>query len=63
MTIAENLKVIQSLSNEDLILRTNGKGDFHWDDEGAEISKRMEAGTLNCKMDGNRIVIIKPTTT
>ncbi len=58
MTIEQNLKIIQSLSNEDLIRRANGKGDFNWDDEGAEISKRMEAETLKCKMNGDRIVII-----
>ena len=48
MTIAEKVKLIQSLSDEELIRRANACPDFGWDDEGAEISKRMEHNGLKC---------------
>ncbi len=46
------------LSNQELVRRANAAGDFNWDDEGDEIGRRMEAGTLKCEMQGNRIVIL-----
>lgn len=45
-------------TNEDLIRRINSAPDFGWDDEGDELGRRMEAGTIRAEMRGNKIVII-----
>ncbi len=59
MTIDEKVKLIRSLSDQELINRANAAPDFGWDDEGAEIDRRMKQNGLKVEMQGNRIVIIK----
>lgn len=59
MTIDQKVKLIKSLNNEDLIRRANAAADFCWDDEGAEIERRMTENGLKVEMQGNRLVIIK----
>lgn len=58
MTIEQKVAKIRAMSNEELIRTANRAPDFGWDDEGAEIEKRMNSGVLKCEMQGNRIVII-----
>lgn len=54
-------KQFAHLSNKDLINRINGLPDFKWDDEGAELQRRIEAsaGKFAAQMQGNKIVILK----
>lgn len=47
------------LTNEELVRRANAAPDFGWDDEGEEISHRMDEGRLNVEMRGNRMIILK----
>lgn len=56
---AAKLKRLRSLSNEDLVRTINGLPDFGWDDEGNELSQRIDAGTIKVEMQGNTLVIIQ----
>ena len=62
----ENLDTVikanfRHLSNSALVKRINGLPDFKWDDEGHELSRRINAsnGLFIAKMQGNNIVIIQ----
>ena len=54
-------KKFAHLSNKALITRINGLPDFKWDDEGAELERRIKAsaGKFAAQMQGNKIVILK----
>lgn len=58
-TIDEIVKAkFKRLSDQELINRANAAADFCWDDEGAEIDRRMRENGLKCEMQGNKIVIL-----
>lgn len=47
------------MSNEQLIAQANNAPDFGWDDEGTELRRRKDAGLINYKMNGNKLIPIK----
>ena len=49
------------LSNSSLVKRINSLPDFKWDDEGYELTRRINAsnGKFSATMQGNNIVILK----
>jgi len=59
-TIDEMVKrKFKHLSNQELINRANAAPDFGWDDEGAELDRRMrENPEFKVKMQGNKLIIL-----